>query len=269
MQLVSSVADILIILLLIRAVFRENEAFLSPVHRLIFRITEPLMKPSMMISQRKSRRIVLTISGLVLLRGLVYMSMTSAGVVPCVGISLLELISTLFQCYVIVWFISVLPGAGFTTAISSILERALRPLERLVFKIMPTLAYPRFFLFLLIVGLYVFLSSTAQYLLIPHSALYSRLLVQFLAQGFVRIFALFMFPGFFSVIIILGAILSWFSPDPYNPLVQAVYALSEPVLLPFRRVIPNLGGLDFSPLVALLCFQALGTLGQQVALRLL
>jgi uncharacterized protein YggT (Ycf19 family) len=40
-------------------------------------------------------------------------------------------------------------------------------------------------------------------------------------------------------------------------------------LSPFRRVIPNLGGLDFSPLVALLCFQALGTLGQQMVLRLL
>jgi len=78
-----------------------------------------------------------------------------------------------------------------------------------------------------------------------------------------------MFPGFFSVIIVLGAVLSWFSPDPYNPLVQAVYALSEPVLLPFRRVIPNVGGLDLSPLVALLCFQALGTLGQEMVLSLM
>jgi YggT family protein len=268
MQLISSVADILIILLLIRAVFREDEAFLSPIHRLIFRMTEPLMKPSEMISRKKSRQILLTISGLVLLRGLAYMAVTSARFLPCVGISLLELISTLFQCYVIVWFISVLPGAGFATAISSILERALRPLERLVSKIRGTLGYPRFFLFVLIVGLFVFLSSTTQYLLIPGSALYPRLLIQFLGQGLIRIFALFMFPGFFSVIIILGAVLSWFSPDPYNPLVQAVYALSEPVLLPFRRIIPNLGGLDFSPLIALLCFQALGTLGQQMVIRL-
>jgi YggT family protein len=268
MQLISSVADILIILLLIRAVFREHEAFLSPIHRLIFRITEPLMKPSRMISRKKSRQILLTISGLVLLRGLAYMAMSSASFLPCVGISLLELISTLFQIYVIVWFISVLPGAGFTTAISSILERALLPLERLVFKTRRTVGHPRLLLFVLIIGLYVLLSSTTQYLLISGSALYSRLLIQFLAQGLIRIFALFMFPGFFSIIIILGALLSWFSPDPYNPLVQAVYALSEPLLLPFRRIIPNLGGLDFSPLIALLCFQALGTLGQQMVLRL-
>ena len=112
MQLISSIVDFLIILLLIRAVFRENEAFLSPVHRLIFRITEPLMKPSKMISQKKSRRIVLTISGLVLLRGLVYMAMTSAGFVPCVGISLLEIIVALLQAYIFTILTALFMGTG-------------------------------------------------------------------------------------------------------------------------------------------------------------
>jgi YggT family protein len=170
---------------------------------------------------------------------------------------------------VIVWFISVVPGAGFTTAISSILERALLPLERLIFRIRRTAGHPRFLLLVVIIALYVLLSSTTQYLLMSVSALYTRVLSQFFAQALIQIFALFMFPGFFSIIIILGALLSWFSPDPYNPLVQAVYALSEPLLLPFRRIIPNFGGLDFSPLIALLCFQALGTLGQRIVLSLL
>jgi YggT family protein len=269
MQLVSSIVDILIILLLIRALIREDEVFLSSIHRLIFRMTDPLMKPSRLISRKKSQQILLTVSGLVLLRGLVYMALTSARFLPCVGISLLELVEMLFQCYVIVWFICVLPRAGFATAISSILERALLPLERLISKIRRTIGYPRFLLFVLIIGLYVFLSSTIRYILIGETADYSRLLVYFFGQGMMRIFALFMFPGFFSIIIILGAVLSWFSPDPYNPLVQAVYALSVPILLPFRRVIPNLGGLDFSPLIALLCFQALGTVGQQIVLSLM
>jgi YggT family protein len=269
MQLVSSIVDILIILLLLRALLREDEVFLSSIHRLIFRMTDPLMKPSGLISRKKTQQILLTVSGLVLLRGLLYMAVMSAGFLPCVGISLLELIEMLFQCYVIVWFISVLPGVGFTTAVSSIIGRALLPLEKLISRIRRTIGYPRVLFFLLILGLYVFLSATTQYILISESTDYSRLVVYFLGQGMIRIFALFMFPGFFSVIIILGAILSWFSPDPYNPLVQAVYSLSEPILLPFRRVIPSFGGLDFSPLIALLCFQLLGTLGQQIVLSLI
>jgi YggT family protein len=269
MQLISSIVDFLIILLLIRAVLREDEVFLSPIHRLIFRMTDPLMKPSGMISRKKSHQILLTVSAIVLLRGLVYMAGISAGFLLCVGISLLELIGILFQCYVIVWFISVLPGGGFTTAVSSIIGRALLPLERLVSRVRRTTGYSRFLLFLLILGLYVFLSSTTRYIMISESADYPRLVMHFLSQGMIRIFGLFTLPGFFSVIIIIGALLSWFSPDPYNPLVQAVYALSEPILLPFRRVIPNFGGLDFSPLIALLCFQALGALGQRIVLSLI
>jgi YggT family protein len=269
MQIVSSIVDILIILLFLRAVLREDEVFLSPIHRLIFRITDPLLKPSGMISRKKSRQILLTLSAIVLLRGLLYMAVISAGFLTCVGLSLLELIGMLFECYVIVWFISVLPGVGFTTAVSSIVNRALLPLERVISKVRRTIGYSRFLLILLIVGLYVFLSSTTRYILIGESTEYTRLVMFFLGQGMMRIFGLFMFPGFFSVIIILGALLSWFSPDPYNPLVQAVYALSEPILMPFRRVIPSFGGLDFSPLIALLCLQALGTLGQQMVLRLI
>jgi YggT family protein len=269
MPIVSSLIEIIIILLLLRAVIREEEVFLSPIHRLLFRLTDPLMKPSRMISRKKSQQILLAISGFILLRGVMYMAVTSAGFWPCVGISLLELIELLFQCYVIVWFIYVLPQTGFTSTVSSMIGRALRPLERLVSKLWRPASYSRFILILLIVGLYVVLSSTTRYVLISDGTDYTRLTVQFLGQGVIRIFALFIFPGFFSVIIVLGAVLSWFSPDPYNPLVQAVYALSEPILSPFRKVIPHLGGVDFSPLVALLCFQVLGTLGQQMVLSLM
>ena len=73
-----------------------------------------------------------------------------------------------------------------------------------------------------------------------------------------------LFPDFFSIVIIIGALLSWVSPDPYNPVVQAIYGISEPLLRPFRRFVPLLGGLDISPIFALLCFQILGRLGQQL-----
>jgi len=54
-------------------------------------------------------------------------------------------------------------------------------------------------------------------------------------------------------IIIIRAVLSWFSPDPRNVLVQYLYRITEPVLYAIRRRIPlNLGGLDFSPIIVLL-----------------
>ena len=50
--------------------------------------------------------------------------------------------------------------------------------------------------------------------------------------------------------IMVRVISSWFPISPYSPWVRWSYQLSEPVLAPFRRVIPSLGGLDISPIVA-------------------
>ena len=54
-------------------------------------------------------------------------------------------------------------------------------------------------------------------------------------------------------IVIGRAIISWVSPDPYNPIVKFLNAVTEPVLRPIRKKIPiNLGGIDFSPILVIL-----------------
>jgi YggT family protein len=54
-------------------------------------------------------------------------------------------------------------------------------------------------------------------------------------------------------IIIIRALLSFVSPDPYNPIVRAFYAITEPVLSFLRRRLPLMAGsIDFSPMVAIL-----------------
>jgi YggT family protein len=55
-------------------------------------------------------------------------------------------------------------------------------------------------------------------------------------------------------VIIAAALVSWVSPDPRNPIVQFLYRFTEPIFRPLRRIIPPrlTGGLDFSPLLAIL-----------------
>lgn len=55
----------------------------------------------------------------------------------------------------------------------------------------------------------------------------------------------------YSLIIIVRAVISWVSPDPYNPIVRFLYRATEPILTPIRRMLPDLGGIDLSPLVVL------------------
>ena len=42
----------------------------------------------------------------------------------------------------------------------------------------------------------------------------------------------------YMYVIIARAILSWVSPDPYNPIVQMLFKITEPVLNPLRRLVP-------------------------------
>jgi YggT family protein len=54
-------------------------------------------------------------------------------------------------------------------------------------------------------------------------------------------------------IIIARAVLSWVSPDPYNPIVRFIHNITEPVLYQIRRRIPVIfGGIDFSPIIVFL-----------------
>lgn len=51
-------------------------------------------------------------------------------------------------------------------------------------------------------------------------------------------------------LIIIRCILSFFRHNPYQPAIRFVYDITEPIMAPFRRLIPSAGGLDFSPIVA-------------------
>jgi YggT family protein len=64
----------------------------------------------------------------------------------------------------------------------------------------------------------------------------------------------------FSILIIIRAILSWFSPRPTNILAIYLYRVTEPLLAPLRRIIPRIGMVDLSPLGAILLLQLISYL---------
>ena len=61
----------------------------------------------------------------------------------------------------------------------------------------------------------------------------------------------------YSLVVLVAVILSWVPLDRRNPLVTITHALTEPVLAPIRRVLPPMGGLDFSAMVLLIALQIL------------
>ena len=62
----------------------------------------------------------------------------------------------------------------------------------------------------------------------------------------------------YTWVIIIRALLSWVSPDPYNPIVRFLYRATEPVLRPVRRWLPfGNFGIDLSPIAVIAAIMAL------------
>src|SRR5690606_21343656 len=57
--------------------------------------------------------------------------------------------------------------------------------------------------------------------------------------------------NFFIGVIFISVILSWIAPPGSNPFADILNQMAEPVLGPARRVLPPMGGLDFSPMIVL------------------
>lgn len=61
----------------------------------------------------------------------------------------------------------------------------------------------------------------------------------------------------YTIVIIVRAIISWVQPNPYNPIIQLLYRVTEPVLYPIRRMLFRYRGMrdtgiDFSPFIAII-----------------
>src|ERR1700692_2693488 len=56
----------------------------------------------------------------------------------------------------------------------------------------------------------------------------------------------------YMYIVVARALSSWVNPDPRNPIVRFLFNATEPLLYRVRRVVPYMGGIDFSPLVVII-----------------
>jgi YggT family protein len=63
-----------------------------------------------------------------------------------------------------------------------------------------------------------------------------------------------------SLAILIRALLSWVVPDPRNPIAQALDVITEPILQPLRQIVPRMGMMDITPMVAIILLQVISSL---------
>ncbi|MCG4452570.1 MULTISPECIES: YggT family protein [unclassified Pseudomonas] len=162
------------------------------------------------------------------------------------AVYILQTIGSLYLLIVLLRFILQLVRADFYNPLSQFIVRATHPLLKPLRKVIPSFA--GLDLASLVLAILVQLVLMALVLLLMGYGLDNPL--QLLVWSIIGVTALFIKVFFFALII--SVILSWVAQGSHNPAAELINQICEPLLAPIRRILPSLGGLDLSPIVAFL-----------------
>jgi YggT family protein len=237
-SLLDLIINIYIILLFVRMFLTEYERYDSLLD-MVFQATDPIVVPlaSSLHSRVAQLAPLLIIAVLLLLKGVLLGSIPGA---------LEGFISTLLKVYVLTIIITSAFREAYLNPIVNVGQRMVRPVRRLVTYVSPQPMAVN----VLAVVLLVLLHSVALIVLRGDDLLSIK-------SAFIDSLRIVVdLTWFFVLVLFIYVILSWFSPDPRNPLVQLLTLIAVPILEPIRRLIPPIGGvIDLSPIVALFALQ--------------
>ncbi|WP_162885528.1 YggT family protein, partial [Pseudomonas syringae] len=170
------------------------------------------------------------------------------------AIYVLQTLGSLYLLIVLLRFVLQLVRANFYNPLCQFIVRATQPLLKPLRRIIPSL----FGLDMssLVLAIIVQMILMALTLLLMFGTTGDPL--HLLLWSIISVTALFLKIFFFALII--SVILSWVAPGSHNPGAELVNQICEPALAPFRKIVPNLGGLDISPILAFLVLKLLDML---------
>lgn len=171
------------------------------------------------------------------------------------AIYVLQTLGSLYLLIVLLRFILQLVRADFYNPLSQFIVRATQPLLKPLRKLIPS------FMGLdsasLVLAILVQLLVMALTLMLMGYGV-SGFLPQLLVWSLIGVTSLFIKVFYFAMII--SVILSWVAQGSYNPAVLLVNQICEPLLAPFRKILPNMGGLDISPIFAFIALNLIDML---------
>lgn len=167
-------------------------------------------------------------------------------------IYIIQTLGSLYLLIVLLRFILQLVRADFYNPLSQFTVKATQPLLKPLRRLIPSIAGldSASLVLAVLVQLLLMVVTLSLMGFNPISVI-----PQLLVWSLIGVTSLFLKVFFFALIV--SVILSWVAPGSYNPGAQLVNQLCEPLLAPFRKLLPNLGGLDISPIFAFIALNLL------------
>lgn len=170
------------------------------------------------------------------------------------AIYILQTIGSLYLLIVLLRFILQLVRANFYNPLCQFIVKATQPLLKPLRRLVPSIAGLDTASLVLAIAVQLLLMGLI--LLLTFGVLGNPL--QLLIWALIGVVALFLKIFFFALII--SVILSWVAQGSQNPAVELINQICEPALKPIRGMLPSLGGLDLSPIVAFIALNLIDML---------
>ncbi|MCP5208231.1 MAG: YggT family protein [Hahellaceae bacterium] len=161
-------------------------------------------------------------------------------------ISTIQILSAFYMTIVLLRFLLQVAKADFYNPISQFVVKATNPLLLPLRKIIP--GFGGFD----IAGLVLALLLQALVYFLIFLAAGTAILNPLTLLGWSAITLLALVTKIYFWAIIAVIILSWVAQGSYHPAIQLLHQLTEPIMAPFRKLLPPLGGLDLSPILVFL-----------------
>jgi YggT family protein len=159
------------------------------------------------------------------------------------------IITTLASAYIFVLIIRILlqfSGADSRNPVSRFIIKITRPPLKILNPVCPTVKDINLAAIVVMIGLQMLIGWISF-----SNASVMQLFIWSLTELVNGVINVFIFSIFITIV------LSWINPGAYHPIIGMLDKITEPVLKPFQRIIPPMGGLDLSPMAALISLQVL------------
>ncbi|MEE4998445.1 YggT family protein [Pseudomonas alliivorans] len=170
------------------------------------------------------------------------------------AIFVLQTLGSLYLMLILLRFVLQLVRANFYNPLSQFIVKATQPLLKPLRRIIPSIFGLDMSSLVLAIIVQIILMALTLLLISGTTGDPLHLLL----WSIISVTALFLKIFFFALI--ASVILSWVAPGSHNPGAELVNQICEPALAPFRRIVPNLGGLDISPILAFIVLKLLDML---------
>ncbi|MCD8553322.1 YggT family protein [Seleniivibrio sp.] len=254
MAIISMLIKSYLVVLLLRSVMTRQELYFNPIGKMVAKLTDPLMEKLLKLNKKNAdRSTVIFILLATALTALLYYAMGGMSFVISAFFAISDMLNFLMMFYIVSIILGIFAGNGRMSYFSMYFNRLGSFWVNAVRAVLPirsnAVAVPAivlvFVFFTVVNGAVILFMQHGTDFTFVSSSLISSMFMS-LKSGLLSIVSLL---GIYIWVIIIRALMSWVSPDPSNPVVQTIIALTDPVLVPFSRIIPPLGPVDISPMI--------------------